>query len=233
MLSILLLALSLSQPTPDRGLTFKAKVSVDHTHIALGDIADVSMLPQALRQRAAHLEVATFAPGRTHVSFSSGAVAQRARALMPALAPWMISNQRVSIVVDLTPARSAVRVSSASQDCLRAKAPLAAQAIPAESDFASAPCMGETSKSAFFYDGRIGAVRVSRPLRAGELVRAGSYLPMAAIKPHQPLYLRASIGAVIVERRVETLQVGWPGRRVFVRAEGGKAFAVTLPDALQ
>src|SRR6185312_1946481 len=69
-------------------LAFRPEATVPGPQVALGQIADLSGLPAALRDRAADLPVATVAPGRTLV-VSARRLAERARGLLPALSPWL------------------------------------------------------------------------------------------------------------------------------------------------
>jgi hypothetical protein len=54
-----------------------------------GDVADTGVLPEQLRQRAAQLALMKLPNNADDVDLRAEDVAARARALMPALAPWL------------------------------------------------------------------------------------------------------------------------------------------------
>lgn len=114
----------------------------------------------------------------------------------------------------------------AADTCLRATHDLAAGAVPAASDFATADCDGARPLSAVRYDAAIHAVRLSRRLESGERIAAFPAAMVANIVPGQKLFVQVHVGPVVVEREVEALQPANPGQRLFVRAADGTVMSV-------
>lgn len=73
----------------DDPVTFAAQAEADGDIVRFADVADLSVLPPSLRDRAAAAPVARLRYAEQ--TLSSRAVAQRARAAVPALAAWLPS----------------------------------------------------------------------------------------------------------------------------------------------
>jgi hypothetical protein len=67
------------------------------TSLTLGEVADLSVLPSEMRSSAAALVVVTIQKSRTIGSVPHAVLASRARSLMPALGPWLPSEQQGSV----------------------------------------------------------------------------------------------------------------------------------------
>ena len=67
--------------------TFKAEVVAIDAVVRLGEVVDLSDLPAPLRERAAAIEVARRTDGEEVLS--TRLMAQRARAALPGLTPWL------------------------------------------------------------------------------------------------------------------------------------------------
>jgi hypothetical protein len=80
---VLLFAAAASQPMR---LVFRDTLPSTESAVTLGDVADLSILPAAMRTRAAAIVVARGT--QMHNDLSHHALAAHARSLMPALAPW-------------------------------------------------------------------------------------------------------------------------------------------------
>ena len=80
-------AAALISPDP---LVFRSQVRVTGDLVRLGDVADLSPLPEALRDRAASTPVARI--GTHRQVLSSRLLSERARAAMPALSTWLPSS---------------------------------------------------------------------------------------------------------------------------------------------
>src|SRR5580658_9654320 len=70
------------------GIPFRPAVILSRPQVTLGDVANLSLLPPALRPKASSLIVGWLDRG-AEARFSANEVAARARALMPALGPWL------------------------------------------------------------------------------------------------------------------------------------------------
>ncbi|NJM51337.1 MAG: hypothetical protein HC843_11095 [Sphingomonadales bacterium] len=83
-LGLLSLSTAILSPTP---LVIADQVSVVGQQVTLSDIADISALPDLLRQKAKDIVVAKF-PGKTAI-YQKSALLSRGRSLLPALSPWL------------------------------------------------------------------------------------------------------------------------------------------------
>src|SRR5579872_5366621 len=98
--AVLALGLALS---PSKGTVADSiSVTVDQPSVALGQIVDVTRLPEDLRHYASVLPIATFRPGQAAMTLSWQRLAQRAQAQIPALAHWLPASLDRSIVIHLT-----------------------------------------------------------------------------------------------------------------------------------
>ncbi|MET4682567.1 hypothetical protein [Brevundimonas faecalis] len=84
-----LLALSLATSSPAASLVFHSTADGDAEAVRFGDMADLSSLPSEMRAPAAALVIWRPVDGRRSVETTSASVAARARALLPALTPYL------------------------------------------------------------------------------------------------------------------------------------------------
>ncbi|HEY2710722.1 MAG TPA: hypothetical protein VGI95_21965 [Caulobacteraceae bacterium] len=202
-----------------------ARISGDR--VALGEIADLSPLPPSLRGPASRLLITIAPTGRHALALSAAEVTERARALMPALSPWL-PTAAGKIDVDLEP--ETPRQAPRSVPCLAVKAPLAAGAEVAAADFAPALCEQAPQSHAFRYDAANGTMRAARDLATDERLAAPPSGDMAAVLPGDAVYIHTTIGHVAVARRVEAVEPAAAGRAVFVKADDGDVFSVPAPE---
>jgi flagella basal body P-ring formation protein FlgA len=117
----------------------------------------------------------------------------------------------------------------AGLSCLQAIAALPAGAVPVRSDFAAAPCE-DVRETALRFDSRIGALRATRDIAAGEIVPAGAAAMLPDVRPGDPLYLVARVGTATVERQVAAAQPGRHGRYIFVRTSDGRLVRARIAE---
>src|SRR5260221_7784924 len=111
-------------------LVLSADVQVRHAQVRLGDLADLSSLPARLRQRASSLKLVRLGPTQRTLSMRSRRVAERARALMPSLRPWLVSEGDFAIAVRRTGGGQPA-TSPAAASCVRMLRAVRAGATPA------------------------------------------------------------------------------------------------------
>ncbi len=207
-------------------IAFSRQALVANAEVDLGDIADLRAVPAALCGRAAKLPIALFAPGRAAISFSAGRAAERARALMPALAPWLdISDRRTVTVRRAVPPPAAGRTSA----CARVQAPVAALAFVTAADLAPSPCTASAG-TVLRYDRATRSLRAARELRVGDTIEAPQAFALAELPPGTKLWIEARSGPVAVRRQVEVVQPASAGRALFVRAADGEVFTAPHPE---
>ena len=221
-----LLAATADDPS---ALAFVRNATVVCDEVALGDIADVTRLPPGLRERAAVLPVARLRAGQGHVVLAARRVAERARALMPALGPWL--TDPTDLAVTVRRGGPTARGATATAACARLERPVAAGAVPAEQDLTPAACGAEPSLDhTLRYDTRIGMVRAARDLKAGETVISPPAFALAQVTAGQRLHVRAQVGSVTVQRDVEAVRTARAGPRLFVRTADGAVFSARSAD---
>ena len=204
---------------------------VEGPAVRLEALSRLETLPPQLRQAAAGLEIARFAPGQRRLVLPARELAARARADLPALTPFLPDPGPGVVVLQRTGALAARgRASSppAATACGRMRRALAAGAAPARGDVEAAPCAA--TPAAWRYDARLGVARAARDLAAGETVAALPDAALASAAVGAPLYLRAGVGPVLVERMVRIVAPARAGAQVFVKAEDGAVFAVPAPQ---
>lgn len=215
-------ALVLASVPTSGAITWREQATVSADVITLGAAADLSRLPPSLRSSAATLVLWRAPKVGSRVVFSSRSAAARARALMPALAPWLDGDNGVSISIVRGAAPQSVPAAIA---CVTATKPLAAGEIVLAGDFASTGVCA--ARPALAYDPRRGLTRASRALAAGDAIPA-PIAPLPVVAPGQSTMLNIVVGPVRVQREVRVLQAGRPGGQVFVDAQDGPAFAVKI-----
>lgn len=218
-----------ASPEPS-AITYDRDVEVAAAQITLDDVADLSPLPAPLRSKAGSLVLVRLPAARAaDVRFTSRQLSERARGLMPALAPWLPATDDAVVRVRHSPSKPA----PVAVGCLRTLPPVAAGAYPVAADFAAAPCGGTSAAAAFQYDRKTGLVRAARALAADEIVPAPPASTLAAVPPGQTLYLTATIGAVAVQREVVAVRAAGDGEPVTVRTRDGAVFSAPMSEFTQ
>lgn len=211
-------------------LAVRADATVAGAHVSLGDIADVSALPPGLRRDAAGLPIAAFGLNETKLALSVKDVVGRARALMPALARWLPAGQG-TVTVRRIPLSTSKNEREAR--CVRVMRSVTSGALVSRADFGPTPCPAQPAKGDFRYDLRVRDLRISKTLKAGEVIAAPPASRVADVGPGQRLYVEATVGPVVVRRLVQAIQPGRAGGSLFVRASDGTVFSAPTPGADQ
>ncbi|MBU6267867.1 MAG: hypothetical protein KGN34_10025 [Sphingomonadales bacterium] len=86
-------------------LAFATDVEFRGERLRLGDVADLSPLPEPIRARAAALELARIRRGAEQVRLPSSWLAAQARARMPLLGAWLPADARAATVTLHRPLR--------------------------------------------------------------------------------------------------------------------------------
>jgi hypothetical protein len=215
-------------PAATAPLTFRQAAKVDRRQIGLADVADLSSLPPELRRGASQLVVAALRPEEDQASLPAQRLAERARALMPALDPWLGDTSAHQVSVRYVGPATLGAPPRLSAGCRRVLTPLAPGAIPLASDFEPAACEG--ARIAFRYDPASGVARSLRDLQAGEVVVALPDSAVAGLRPGARLHLQTHVGPVRVDRTVEAVLPTRRGEAMFVRASDGVVFAVATSE---
>ncbi|KSB91857.1 hypothetical protein AS593_07480 [Caulobacter vibrioides] len=203
--------------------TYRAEAEVASELVRLGEVMDLSGLPAAVRERATAVPVAR-APGPGGRStFDAATLNSRARAGMPAIAPWLPAADG-KVVVTRRAVSDAVIDKAAARRCLRVAGPLRAGDYPTAADLAPASC--ETKpRTAFVHDPASGLLRAARDLASGDHVPETPSVALATIRPGDRLRLTAQIGVVRLEREVEAVRPAGADHAVFVKGLTGPVFS--------
>lgn len=234
-LNALILAVAVSAaPQADHGrVAPRFEVTVARADVLLGDVMDVSRLPAVLRTGAAALPIARFGPGQHRITFTSSRLSERARALMPALSPWLEDSPAMLIFVERTsrdPASSERVAGPRAPRCMKLGRALGVGDTPTAHDLSPVPCGETAGVAAFRYDATARSLRARRELRSGEILAAVPAPSIPGVAPGQRVWLRSSIGPVRIEREVVALQPAGPGQSLFVQSAGGEVFSVSFAD---
>lgn len=206
----LLIAMALG--APGAALDLRVEINLRDAAIRIADVVP------SVRGEAGAIEIARLPAGRSSMPLSRAAVAALVRRAVPGMelaeaGAGLITFRRAAASAPSSPCfvtRKAVAVGEAvgSDDV-----------VPGACGVLDAPVR---------YDARTGSIVAARRIEAGEPI--GRALPRSApdVAGGEALTLISRSGPVTVERRVAALQAGRRGGRVFVRAEGGRAFAVPV-----
>jgi hypothetical protein len=223
-----LLTALIATGAPDAGAVVLARdAQVTGATITLGDLADLSRLPPALRARAKALPIAEMPQGRASMRLAEPFVVARAGALMPALAPWLGVSDGGLINVRLLREGP---VAMASAPCMTLRTAVARGAVATADALTPGRCDTALIARGFHYDAPTGAALAVRDLKPGEAVTPMAWGVIADAAPGERVYVTTSVGPVRVTRAVETLQPALAGRAVFVRADDGAIFSAPSPE---
>ena len=222
------LLIGLAAGSTSEPMTFRQVVRVSGPQVRLGDVADLSPLPAALRPAASRLVVAA-APARRATTISSRQLAARAASLMPVLVRWTAAVADGSVEVRRS-AAGPLR-SEPARTCFLALRPLAVGETPLRTDFETALC--DRAENAFAYDRDAGVLRMARAVGNGEPIAAVSPNAFAGARPGAQVRLHARVGPVVVERDVEVLRAARAGAWTVMKAADGQSFAAPLAVAAQ
>ena len=230
MLGCVFIAAIYAATLPQAGpVVFAGAAQIDQPRIHLGDIANLSSLPPRLRDRAGSLTIANLPNGRDRMALSRKWTVERARALMPALAPWLTDDTDSAITVRLTKSAQSDADAHIPPSCLEAKRFIPAGSVATVDGFKPTTCDGAHLSRAFGFSASTRSVRTVRDLQSGERVASVPLSELAAVLPGERLYVTTRVGAVRIEREVKTIQPAATGQSLFVRADDGSVFSVPGP----
>lgn len=218
---LLAAATALALAPQESTIDFRGDVTVNGRIVRLGQVADLSALPAPLRTRAEVLEVARLSAGGTTV-IDTARLAARARAQLPALAPWMRETNVRSTVIHASAAPSPRRASK--PPCVRLEQSVSAGEFLLDTDVTASDCATDMADKAIWLDRAAGAVRASRDLAAGEVILAPPAASLAQVRPGQTVRLTTVVGPVALEREVEVSRPARGGAPIFVQGSDGVVF---------
>ena len=100
---------------------------------------------------------------------------------------------------------------------------------PTRADLSPAAC-GADPVAALGYDPHTRLAGFTRDVAAGDVIVAPPGSALADLPRGQALRLRVAVGAVIIEREVQTLQPARRGEPLFVRTQEGDVLVAPFPE---
>jgi hypothetical protein len=88
-IATLFLASAVAAPVPARQIVFAEQIVAGEQVLVLNKAADLSVLPDALRKKAAGLPILPIGSDAQNGIYAHSQLASRARSLMPVLGPWL------------------------------------------------------------------------------------------------------------------------------------------------
>lgn len=199
-----------------------AAVIVRRSFATLGDVADASRLPAAIRDKAATLVVADV-PARGELTVSRSAMLARLRAQMP-----LLRGQDLNLpeTVSLLRGSAVVTFSRTKQGCLRARRDVTVDTILRADDFEPWSCGEGRLVQSFRYDVARRAVVANDRLAAGTVIGRFRSYGAKGIQAGEKLSLISRAGPVTVTREVDALQSAVDTQRLFVRTAEGETLSL-------
>lgn len=212
-------------------MTLRREAVLRAGRLTLADLADLSVLPEGLRGKAAKLVLARFAPDRVPSAISLQPLLERARGMMPGLAKWLPLRAEGELILKSAGARASTGASSFG--CLRVSRSVNAGDRTRSGDFWPAPCGAGRPIRAFAFDSALQMTRVTRPLTEGEIVVRYAGFGEPGVGAGDLLTLRVTSGPFRIERPVEAVQGVRGDARVFVRTSEGEVLSAALGGDLR
>lgn len=212
-------------------IRFKDKALLENRIITLQDVADLSSLPAMLRQPAKTLELGHVAAHSTPISMPTQKLASRARALMPALTPWLPDNHIQHIALRFVSAKTSVVPTQPSRHCWRMVQDVAAQAALTRPDVQTTPCTSDAQNLPLQYRAADQSLSAAEDLAAGSIVSLSFQPILPDIRRGENIVIGMTIGPVQVQRSAQALQSGRAGEHMFVQTQDNKIVAVAVPGA--
>lgn len=190
--------------------------------VRLGQVADLSGLPEPVWVQAARIPVAVLPPGRTRITLTVQRLADRVRAQAPALGPVLRFSPGERITISAAPSsRTEPPVTIA---CARLARTIEGGRALTASELAPETCGAGPFAAPYRYDASARTARATRTIHAGEIILAPPVFAVASLASGEPVAVEASVGFVRVSRLVYTMRPATADRPLLVRPEGGKGF---------
>ncbi|RQQ07097.1 hypothetical protein DF107_31615 [Burkholderia stagnalis] len=187
---------AVAAPPTDAGLHFRSVTNVRAPALKLSDVADLTPLPEPLRQRAADLIVLALAPEATRVRVDARRLADAARRGMPMLAPWLVDVPAADIVVYRDHGDKAT--DRAPHTCGIVLTNLLAATAASADQLRSAPCPGNGVRQAWRYDPVSRVTRAVRDMTAGEIVLLPAASLLATVRRGEHVSQTVRVGAITI-----------------------------------
>ncbi|MBN3815126.1 hypothetical protein G3N57_00210 [Paraburkholderia sp. Se-20369] len=195
-LGIVASGIAVAAPAMDATLHFRSEATIRAPTLKLSDVADLTPLPEPLRQRAADLIVLALAPEATRVRVDARRLAQAARRGMPMLAPWLADVPAADIAVSRDHGDKAI--DPAPHTCGIVLTDLLAATAVSADQLRSAPCPDSGARQAWRYDPDSHVVRAVRDMTAGEIVLLPTASRLATVRRGEHVRQTVRVGAVTI-----------------------------------
>jgi len=222
MIAVSLAAIALAGAIPVQ-LKDQPRIVLQAREIRLGDVVELSNLPEAMRTRLGGRLIGRIPQGHREITLTRSAVAGLLRRSVPALAPAEHVG-KIHFVLD-EPG------STRSKGCSVLTMPVAAQTPIGPDDVAPVACTKAGRSAAVRFDRRHSIARAAVDLAAGTELEFLAPPRPPSIETGERLTLVSQAGPVVIERGVNALQPGRTGERIFVQDDEGHVFTASVARA--
>lgn len=214
--------LASSAATPVGPLAFLTSVESGRPTVTLSEVADLTALPEALREQAKQLVVLAILPSASIAHVNAQRLAESARRQMPILAPWLTDVPAADIRITLRNTSKRDVPTAGRRSCVALLLDLDAGVAPAAGTLRATHCDGRENVRAWRYDAATHVARAARPLRAGEIVAAPARQRIASVRRGETVTQHIQIGASTVTRNGIALTDATDRRFTAVQTRNGE-----------
>jgi hypothetical protein len=218
-------------------LAFRAVADVDSSIVRFGDVADLSALPAALQKQANELVVARLRDSDASVAIEPRRLAESARRQMPALTPWLSTQDGHPAVVINHPVRAvpdAAREVRSVQpahcfELLRDLRKGDAIMLDGVRDVA---CPQNALIHSIHYDDKARLARAARDLAHGDVIASIPSQRLAQVSRGERIVAVVRTGAVTVARTGTALTDSGSGRATMIATGDRDIVAIPATTSL-
>lgn len=201
-------------------------VVVAHSLVRLGDLVDLTSVPERLRRRATLIEIARVQNAPLIVTRSF--LLQRIRVQVPQLAAWGETHVTQAYTIYYRSAALTKR-----EGCLRALRDVAEGDVLRSENFVIADCEKARTERSYRYVSAERAVRSRRPIAAGTILPRFAGYGVTNVYPGDRMAFVVSVGPVKIEREISALQSARQNEQMFVRTDDGDILSMPYAGAGQ
>ncbi|MDF3836835.1 hypothetical protein P3W85_28365 [Cupriavidus basilensis] len=216
-------------------VTLWDRVEVRGAEITLGQMADLSALPEALRLAAAPVIVARMGNRAETLRVPKAEIAEHVRLAVPAMRDRIVESGTPEVSVSRIGGRedrASMAVHSpadVTRQCVELVHALSAGEAVGVADVAPVACQADPAPGALYYDALHRVARARRDMLAGERVVSPWIATLAAYKRGETKEVAVKAGPVVVSRHATALQDVPRGVPLFMATAEGHAL-VARPE---
>ncbi|RZF29089.1 hypothetical protein EVC45_14865 [Paraburkholderia sp. UYCP14C] len=218
-------------------LTLRNVADFDSSIVRFGDVADLGALPFGLQKQAAGLVVARLREAEASVAIEPRRLAEAARRQIPALTPWLATQDGQPAIIISRPVRAtpdpAREVRSApSARCVELVRDLAkGEAITFDS-VSDIACQQKAVAPGVHYDDKAHLARAARDLMRGDVITGIPAQRLAQVSRGESVVAVVRTGAVTVSRTGIALTDSASGRATMIATGDRDIVAIPATTSL-